>query len=222
VRVEDGRSYPPNPDDPLNGTDTTDGEALTTIQRAFDLLPSPATDIAPAFAPSIKTTHAFHTDAGLIDLMWELDDIHNCDTWEWLWSGLGLTECPEDDRAEWVGVTKPFNRGMANGGNTCISAAYWYGTGYDDLDRKRRRRIKTAHELGHNVGFLHVNRGCNSDPNGLFYPHPDDGDLIDIPFDPYWNRVIGNGVGTVQDFMSYGCRRWVSGDSWMRLITAIS
>ncbi len=198
-------------DDGTNGSGVrpSEAECRFTIQRAFDLLPSPSTDIAPAWQSIWNTTHDI--TAGVGDLLDDLDDEHNCSAWEWLWGWTGTTECPDEDHAIWVGLTSPFNRGRGRRpGNTCVSAIYQIADGQNHL-----LRIKTTHEIGHNLGFKHVNRECNPGTiEGAFYKHPNNGNLQDVPFDPYWNKAIS---GSVQDFMSYGCARWVSGDSWKRL-----
>lgn len=212
VRIRDNR---PAPDG--TGTRPTAAQARFTIERAFDLLPSPPTDIGPAWQATWTTDRDFTTDDGLRGLLNDLDDEHNCNAWEWMWEWTGATECPDPDHAEWVGLTTPFNRGWATGGNTCMSAIHEISQGQGAI-----LRIKTGHELGHNLGFCHVDRSCGgSSPAGSCYDHPDNGDLQDIPFDPFWNQVVGTGVGTVQDFMTYGCTRWPSGDSWGRLISSI-
>ncbi len=210
VRIRDNRSST------TSSTTPTDAQARFTIQRAFDLLPSPATDIAEAWASTLTTSREFTTDNGLRGLLDDIDDKHNCSAWEWLTEWLG-SECPDDDYAEWVGLTVPFNRGWATGGNTCISAIHQIADGQGALVR-----VKTAHELGHNLGFCHVAQGCNSSlPGGTCNNHPNTGILQDIPFDPYWNQVVGTGINSVSDFMSYDCIRWVSSYSWNQMITTI-
>lgn len=205
VRIRDNR---PAPDG--TGLRPTAAQCRFTVERGFDLLPSPPTDIGPAWEPTWDTTRDFTDDDDLGALLADLDDHHNCNFWEWLWQWTGLTDCPDDDEAYWVGMTTPFNRGMAyRPGNTCLSAIYT-----DNMGQGAILRIKTAHELGHNLSFRHVNRTCSGTIGGQFYDHPNNGDLQDVPFDPYWNEAIG---GSVQDFMSYGCTRWVSADSWVRL-----
>lgn len=202
VRVRDGGS---------SGSDQrpTTTESRFTIARGFDLLPSPGTDVGPAATSTWNTTRDIGDDDGLSDLLGDLDDEHNCNAWEWLTQWFG-SDCPNDDGAIWVGLTKPFNRGIAyRPGNTAMSAVYANGNGLSGS-----LRIKTGHEIGHNLSFRHVDRGCSGDPGGSFYDHPNDGELVDVPFDPYWNTAYAGSVG---DFMSYDCTRYVSGDSWVRL-----
>ena len=197
-------------DDNPNGTSTrpTSDEALFTITRVFDLLPSAPNDIGAAWAPTLSTDRDLDDDDGLSDLLSDLNDKHNCNLWEWAWEWTGATECHEADEAIWVGLTKPFNRGLGyRPENTCISAVCAVSDG-----RATSLRTKTAHEMGHNLGFKHVDRCDAGEP---FYDHPNGGVLQDVPFDPFWNEAIDD---TASDYMTYcGSKRWVSADSWQRL-----
>jgi hypothetical protein len=95
---------------------------------------------------------------------------------------------------------------------TAISAIYEVADG-----QGINLRIKTAHETAHCLGFMHVDRCCGAGctgPDGPFYNHPNNGNLQEVPFDPFWNQAIS---GSVQDFMSYGCDRWTSEINWPRL-----
>jgi hypothetical protein len=196
-------------DDGPNGSGTrpSSDEALFTITRAFDLLPSAPDDIGAAWQTTWDTNHDLTDDDGLVDLLNDLNDEHNCNLWEWGWQWTGLTECHEADEAIWVGLTKPFNRGLGKRpGNTCLSAVYAVSNG-----QSTNLRIKTAHEMGHNLSFKHVDRCGAGEP---FYDHPNGGVLQEVPFDPFWNEAID---GTASDFMTYCSDRWVSADSWRRL-----
>jgi hypothetical protein len=84
------------------------------------------------------------------------------------------------------------------------------------------QRTTPAHEIAHNLDFMHVNVVCSMAATivGPFFDHPNGGTLQDVPFDPFYNQALG-GTGTVQDFMSYGCAVWTSDDSWTRLLGAI-
>mgnify|MGYP000740054107 CR=1 FL=1 len=201
VRIRDNRPAPVG-----TGTRPTRDQVRFTIQRAFDLLPSPADDIAPASTELWNTTRSFETNNGLQSLLDDIDDERSCSFWEWLFG-----DCHSDRDLRWVGFTTPFNRGWAYFTKpTAMSAIYQISDGQNNI-----LRIKTGHELTHTLDFKHVNRSCGGGaPGGPFYPHPNNGDLVDVPFDPFWNQAIS---GDVQDFMSYGCTRWTSADSWDRL-----
>jgi hypothetical protein len=204
VRIRDDNS--------TNGTGTrpTQAEAMCTIARAFDLLPSSTADIGPAWQETYSTTRDLTTNAGSSGLLADLDDKHNCDFFEWATQLFG-SDCPDDDGARWVGLTAPFNRGWAyRGGNTCISAMYNPAIQPQD----HMLRIKTGHELGHNLGFAHAQLGCPTMPNNATYNPADNSTLWDVPFDPFWNTAISGNVG---DFMSYACNRWTSVDSWNQM-----
>ena len=213
VRIRDDSQNPATPR-------PTEEQCRFTVERAFDLIPSPATDIGPAWRPTWNTGLDFTgDDDDLRELLGDLNDEHNCNFWEWLWGWTGWTECPDDDGAIWVGFSRNFNRGMARRpGNTCISAVYQDTTGdtYTTLcGRTNILRIKTAHEIGHNLSMCHIDVGGALN---ACYDHPDDGALQDIPFDPYWNQTVPAGT---TDFMGYGCPRWSSADSWQRMINFI-
>ena len=211
VRITDSRPAPLG-----TGTTPTDAEARFTIDRAFDLLPSPPSDIAAARTPVWNTTRAFHQwPNGLDFLLGDLEDEHNCSAWEWLWAWTGATECPDADNALWLGLTSPFNRGLAfRPGNTGIAAMHTQAQG-----RAVIQRNTPAHEMSHNLGFMHVNVVCGGGTiGGPFYAHPNGGTLQDVPFDPFWNVALG---GTVSDFMTYDCAVWTSEDSWNRLRATI-
>jgi len=206
VRITDNRPAPAG-----TGNTPTNDECEFTLERAFDILPFSA-DIAPASLAILNTTHDFTTDAGLQDLLDDLDDERDCSAGEWI-SG----DCQPDNNILWVGFTEPFNRGMAKRpGLSAISAIYELADGQGDM-----LRIKTAHEISHTLGFKHVNRCCGAGctaPGGPHYDHPNNGNLQEVPFDPFWNEAI---AGTLQDFMSYGCDRWISEENWPRLEQSI-
>jgi hypothetical protein len=208
VRLRDNRPAPAG-----TGALPTEDQARFTVIRAFDLLPTPPTDIAPAITATMDTTQDFTTLAGLKSLLSDVDSNH--DTWEFLFSFLGITATPAQDHAFWIALTTPFNQGLAGRpGNTCVAAIYT-----DAMGQGAIQRVTPAHEIAHNLEFMHVNQVCGTQTIlGPFYAHPNNGTLLDVPFDPYWNQALG---GTVQDFMSYGCSVWTSDDSWTRLQGAI-
>jgi hypothetical protein len=208
VRLRDNRPAPAG-----TAALPTEDQARFTVRRAFDLLPTPPIDIAPAITATMDTTQDFTTLAGLGSLLSDVDSNH--DTWEFLFSFLGITATPAQDHAFWIAFTTPFNRGLAGRpGNTCVAAIYT-----DAMGQGAIQRVTPAHEIAHNLEFMHVNQVCGTQTiGGPFYAHPNNGTLLDVPFDPYWNQALG---GTVQDFMSYGCSVWTSDDSWTRLQGAI-
>ena len=210
VRIRDNRAAPTG-----TGQIPSVADADLTVRRAFDLLPSPPNDIGAAWRDPWVTTQAFNTNSGLGALLADLTDEHECSAWEWAWAWTGATECPDDDHARWIGLTLPFNRGLSpTPGTTLMAAAYQASAGQTAIPR-----ITPAHELAHSLGFDHVNLTCGgASVGGPFYAHPNNGSVLDVPFDPFWNQAIG---GTVQDFMSYGCTVWPSADSWNRLQAAI-
>lgn len=227
VRIRDNRSGSPT-------TQPNRGVAAFTVRRAFDLLPSPPTDIGPAPDDTLATTTNFQNNNS--PLLNELER-HRSTTVvaEWNrrhdWYDLDLDLLAELRSHHYVGLTQPFNRGRAfNPGQSALSCTYQdtHGSGIDNSPANRDlRRVKTAHELGHNLDFDHINQGCNGGgPNcgGSCYNHPNGGRLTEIVFDPYWNRTVrdeSDAPGTEWDFMSYGCTRWASSDSWSRLQNSI-
>ena len=211
VRITDSRPAPLG-----TGTTPTDAQARFTIDRAFDLLPSPPTDIAAARTAVWNTTRRFDLfPNGLDFLLADLEDNHNCSAWEWLWAWTGATQCPDADNALWLGLTSPFNRGLAyTPGNTGIAAMHTVAQTQSAI-----QRTTPAHEMSHNLNFLHVNVACGTGTiGGPFYAHPNGGTLLDVPFDPFYNVALG---GAVNDYMTYGCTVWTSEDSWNRLRATI-
>jgi hypothetical protein len=208
VRITDNRPAPAG-----TGSEPTDAQARFTVLRAFDLLPTASVDIAPAITATWTTTLDFTTLAGLTQLLTDVDGNH--DAWEWIFSTLGLNATPAQDHALWIALTNPFNRGLADRpGNTAVAAMHTQAQG-----QTATPRVTPAHEIAHNLDFMHVNVVCGTQSIvGPFYAHPNNGVLQDVPFDPFYNQAL---AGTVQDFMSYGCTVWTSGDSWDRLLGAI-
>ena len=210
VRITDSRPAPFG-----TGTTPTDQQARFTIDRAFDLLPTPPTDIAAARTAVINTTRRFDLwPNGLDFLLDDLEDEHNRSAWRAV-AWTGATECPDADNALWLGLTSPFNRGLAfRPGNTGIAAMHTVAQGQGAIPR-----TTPGHEMSHNLDFMHVNVACGGGTiGGPFYAHPNGGTLQDVPFDPFYNVALG---GTVSDFMTYDCTVWTSEDSWNRLRATI-
>ena len=187
-------------------------QARQTVVRAFDLLPSPVTDIAPARVPVHTTSRNFTGDSGEHqDLLDDIDNLHDCDFLDWLGSLFG-GDCPGGEDEYWIGLTRTWHRGRGQRpGKSSISAVQIADNQADVL------RIKSAHELGHNLNRRHVNsptsnniRNATNLSNG--------GVLTDIPFDPFWNTAL---IGQIEDMMSYGNVRWVSAIKWERLVNYI-
>jgi hypothetical protein len=204
LRIEDNH--------PTTGTNSlpTIQEAACTISRAFDLIPSPATDVGEAKITIVKTQFDLTTSAGLIQLGEHLADARQeCSFWEW----LGIGNCSQyDSGAIWIGLHKSYFAGV---GKTCgdISISPIYDPQADA--GQRRGRVIAAHEIGHNLCFEHVGKSCLflglPFPQNANYCPANNGLLWDVPFDPFWNEAIPGSVG---DFMSHACRAWTSGDSW--------
>lgn len=212
-------------------TQPSRADARFTVQRAFDLLPSPPTDIGPAPDDTMTSNANLGTDAGVQGLLGALET-HRMQAVFAEWarrrrSVVDFALLNELLSHHYVALTQPFNRGWANNpGNTAVSCVYQnthgpsIGTATSNDDW---RRVKTAHELGHNLDHDHVNQGCGGGgPNcgGSCYNHPNGGQLTEIAFDPHWNTTLRddpNSTGQEFDFMSYGCTRWTSSDSWGRL-----
>lgn len=225
VRVRDNRSG-------TSPTRPSRDDAAFTVRRAFDFLPSPPTDIAPAPDDTMGTSVNFGGTNGVGNLLDELER-HRLSAIAAEWRrrrdglDLDLELLRELLSHHYVGLTQPFNRGIAsNPGRVAISCIYQNtnGSGIDsNPGGGELRRVKTAHELGHNLGLDHVNQGCNGsspDCNGSCYNHPTSGRLTETAFDPHWNRTLRDepdAPGTEWDFMSYGCTRWASSDSWSRM-----
>jgi len=220
VRVEHNRSG-------TSQTQPSRAEAMFTLRRAFDLLPSPPMDLGPAPDDEMSSSQNLSSDDGVSGLLDELESFRpGVIATEWARTREGPFDPNLDTLQEllshhYVALTEPFVRGIANNpGKHVVSCIYRNsdGNGIDGTSR----RVKTAHELGHNLGFDHVNRGCGSSPdcNGSCYNHPNGGLLTDLAFDPHWNTVLRDdpdSTGQEADFMTYGCTRWTSADSWGRL-----
>lgn len=193
VRVRDGR---PNSTTP--GAILTDQEARARVLRAFDLLPTPATDIGPAWLAEWNTSQEWldqSKDGGQSHLLHHLDEQHDCSVWEMLWD-----DCPTPDGARWIGLCPdPSAGGMANvPGNTAVA-----GT----------NRVTIAHELGHTLGRHHVLDSCGINvPNGPYDSLTADGGLLwDVAVEPDTLTIVAR---PTRDLMSYGCNRWTSADQW--------
>jgi hypothetical protein len=210
-----------------NTTQPTRDEAQFTVQRAFDLFPSPPTDIGPAPDDTMTSSHNLGTNAGVQGLLGDLEGHRMRAVFaEWARRRQSIFDIDllrDLLSHHYVALTEPFNRGWANNpGKTAVSCTWDNSDGTDGW-----RRIKTAHELGHTLDFDHVRQGCRGSPpncGGSCYNHPNGGRLTEVPFDPYWNSTLPDDPDRSDpefDFMSYGCTRWASSDSWGRLQNSI-
>jgi hypothetical protein len=204
IRLGDGR---PNG----TGYTTSDADALRITFRMFDLLPSPPTDIGPAWLRTWWDSSAWPEDRS--GLMHHLDDQHNCSLWESLWPWSD--PCPSPDGAKWLGFyPDPVGDGWG------ITSSSSRNTAVVGLDKRA-----AAHEIGHTLCLQHVNMGCGSvwpDPSyrcdsdfgrKAFDVLPNAGLLDDVPFDP---ETLAPMQGTVYDVMTYACQKWVSRLTWLR------
>jgi hypothetical protein len=87
------------------------------------------------------------------------------------------------------------------------------------------RRVTTAHELAHNLGFKHVKLPTSGDnvPSST-ESHPNGGYIDNVAFDIFYNKVIKEGCSgnnCVGDFMSYYRPRRTSIRQWNRLLNRI-
>lgn len=235
-------------DAPGNGTGQrpTRAQSLFTVRRAFDLLPSPPTDIAPAWDDTLETTRDFGdsttADGDPNEHAQLLDDLDGFRTRgvlaEWVDERAGPFDFGplfEAAAQYWVGLTVRFNRGRAyRPGNASLSCIYRVSDGdaiTTNLTNPDTRRVKTAHELGHNLDNTHITLSCPGltapgCPDSGCYAHPTAGVLQgnEVAFDPFWNTVLlddANAPTTISDTMSYGCTRWTSPDLWTNLRTQI-
>jgi len=199
VLIADGRSNAPMP-----GRIITDAQARDLVMQAFDYLPTPATDIGPAWLHTWNTSRDWTDEYGQRhELLDDLDDQHNCNAWEWLtqWAD---DDCPTDDGATWIGIY-PEDAGGGVGkrpGNTAIA-----GLNAEPI----------AHELGHTRGLKHILESCGTGevPRGPYDSLNLEGGLLwDVAINPRSGAVVSR---PTYDLMSYACNKWISAENWTRL-----
>lgn len=196
VRIRDGRPGSATP-----GQIPSDAQARAIVTQAFDQLPSPPLDIAPAWLTEWNTSQDWlDAEDGQQNLLNHVNDQHNCTLWEsvWPWSD----PCPANDGAKWVGVYFELTGGgkAKRDGNTCV-------VGLNPLH--------AGHELAHTLGLKHVLTGDGDTvPQGPYDTLPINGFIIDTPVDP--TALVTLPVPTF-DLMSYARSRWISPHNWDRL-----
>lgn len=197
------------------GSEMGEPSALRLMQKAFDLLPTPATDVLPARIATWHTSADVSTMDGIGELLGHLEDQHDCTIFEALfpWGD----ECPDDDDEVWVGLVNGAG-GRASFGwlgdrNTAVASS---------LDR-----VNVAHELGHTLSLNHVNPAAIPayTPPGSHDTLPNDGAIRPgDAFDPSEGKtlqVLGTGYLGLWDFMSYAQQdhRWVTRYNWERMLS---
>jgi hypothetical protein len=198
ILISDGRANAPMP-----GRRITDAQARDYVLQAFDYLPTPATDIMPAWLHYWHTSQDWSDEYGARKtLLNHLDDQHNCTLWErvWPWSD----DCPAPDDATWIGIyPEDAGGGVAKRpGNTAVA-----GLSAEAI----------AHELGHTRGLKHVLESCGNGevPRGPYDTLTLDGGLIwDVAINPRTAALVSR---RTTDLMSYGCNKWTSAENWTRL-----
>lgn len=186
-----------------------DATARNALLRAFDLLATPATDIAPARLATWHTSANVATKDGLSTLLSHLDDQHDCTLSEALFPWED--ECPDADGAVWIGLFGGGSGGLAQGYRP-------FGTSRNTAVAPLYDRTTIAHELGHTLKLNHVNpnQHCGIEPDGDFDTLPNGGAIVSgDAFDPSAGQPVT--LPLLFDFMSYACFRWVSRSNWRRV-----
>lgn len=187
-----------------SGTVTPLPQCDPAIRAALPMLPAPGANIAAAPAGIVTPTGGNMMQ----DALDQLDDLHNCSTWEALTEWLG-SDCPDEDDTKWVGVTFAATGGIGQQpGNCCIVGASFVST--------------VAHELSHNFNQAHLTSVCagggapaNAENASGF---PNGGQILDTPFDMTTNQALKSGTG-LWDVMTYCNKvdRWPTAERWRRL-----
>ncbi|UBV20987.1 hypothetical protein H8Z59_27970 [Mycolicibacterium fortuitum] len=192
----------------------SDDEARETVVRAFDLLPTPPLDIAPARRATWHTGQNLATKAGVSTLLGHIDDQHDCTLSEALlpWED----ECPDDDGAIWIAVT-PVNQPLFAGMTEPWSL---FDASRNTVVVPAQDRVIAAHELGHTLKLNHVNVGSFPEDQRTFDDLPEGGAVRNEDvFDPHAVKKLFEGSMPLWDFMSYAPFRWISTTNWNRLLT---
>jgi hypothetical protein len=193
----------------------SDADAREAVVRAFDLLPTPVSDIAPARRPTWHTGQNINTREGLTALLGHIDDQHDCTLSEALFPWED--ECPDDDGAVWLaitaitgwgGLTEPW-QAFDTSRNTVVTST---------------DRLITVHELGHTLELKHVRVGIHPEDQVDFDDTLPDGGAIraEDAFDVHKMAMVMesmSGLGVLFDFMAgAGVFKWVSPTNWERLL----
>ena len=187
VRVQDNRPAASGG----TGTLPTEAQARYTLQRAFDLLPSATTNIAPAW----HDIHVF-SQGDIRTLVQDLITVRQ--------QPDPATGTP--DLTGWIGLTHPLITSWIWGltANT-VSATPTYE---DRSGHQGPFRFVAAHEI------THFRAGsCHTDGNPCSPPwHSGPTPIPEVIFDPYWNEAVHpadsyfNSVGPASG--------WIAPDAW--------
>lgn len=193
----------------------SDCEARESVVRAFDLLPTPPLDIAPARLATWHTGQNLATEAGVHTLLGHIDDQHDCTLSEALFPWED--DCPDDDGAIWIAVI-PINAPLYGG---MSEPASLFDAGRNTVVVPSQDKVTAAHELGHTLKLNHVNVGYFPEDQRTFDHLPNGGAVLnDDVFDPHTMKKLFEGSVPLWDFMSYaGSLRWISPTNWNRLLT---
>ena len=184
VRVQDDRPAPGGG----SGTLPTEAQARYTLQRAFDLLPSPSTNIAPAW----HDIHVF-TQGDPGTLVAELTTVRRAPD--------PATGTP--DPSGWMGLIHPWIGGLAVG--TVATAPT-----YENRDRQGGFRICAAHEITHwRAG------GCHTDGQAQACAgHSGSIEIPEVVFDPYWNEAVFPALSYFEGIVNFAERHWIPPAVW--------
>lgn len=180
-----------------------------TLASAVPLLPTPSATIAP-LAVGIQNPGGT-ADSDRDDLLDDFDDRHNCSTWEALTEWLG-SDCPDDDGTIWVLIPGVFHRGRAYDipSNVCFTPP---GNG-----------PYAAHELAHCLDQVHLGVMCangqQAQGGDAASDWPNNGQLVDVPFDTTRNVALslaGTGVFDVMTYCGTPNNTWPMPERWDRL-----
>lgn len=177
------------------GSTPTPAVCDATLRGAIPLLPTPTAGIAELAGVGVQTAGGT-TNSDRDDLIDEFDDRHNCSAWEALTEWLG-SDCPDDDGAIWVLIPGVFFRGRAYDipSNVCFTPP--------------SDGPYAAHELSHCLNQVHLGVNCangqtaggsNAEAPSTW---PNNGQVVDVPFDVTSNSTVTGSGNGVWDVMTY-------------------
>jgi hypothetical protein len=188
----------------------SDAAAREVILRAFDLFATPPTDIAPARVDVWNTSRDWDTRDGIVDLLDDLDDQHDCTLSEAIFPWED--DCPDADGAVWAGVaSRSIWGGMAQGYRV-------FGTSRNTAVFSPDRLV-AAHELGHTLALNHVDPHLPTanpfEEDSSFDTLPNNGMIAQgDAFDPAAGKTVrgtsDHGDFALYDVMSYAMFKWIS------------